>query len=122
MKQIISISLLFLFISNSVFKAALIFNYWQNTEEVIAECCINKNKPELECNGKCYIGLQLNKINTNTKEELPGKVMQKDFELFMTPKFTYSAQLYAMDIPVFENTSDDYNLGYASEVFQPPTA
>lgn len=121
LKAFISISLLILFISNNIFKAAIIFNYWQNKASIIANCCINKNKPELNCNGKCYVGSELDKLKTKNENNIPLRIMLQDFEMILLTSEmsaiipTYNSSSWSTN---FENT---YTSNWMDSVFHPPT-
>ena len=39
--------------------------YQLNLDYIVAEYCVNKKRPSLQCNGKCYLSKQL-KLNTAT--------------------------------------------------------
>lgn len=67
MKRIIAIAFL---LNLSVVS---VYNLWQwslfliNQEKITTELCENKDKPELECHGKCHLAKQLEKESeTNT--------------------------------------------------------
>ncbi len=38
-------------------------NYALNKEYIAANFCENKSKPEMHCNGKCFIGKEIKKLN-----------------------------------------------------------
>lgn len=40
-------------------------NFYLNQKEIIRLECENKNRPELKCNGKCYLAKQLKKADEN---------------------------------------------------------
>lgn len=102
-------------------KVSLILSYWNNISQIEADCCINKNKPELNCDGKCYIDAQLNKINTSTKEGLPGKVLQKEVELFFSTIDIVQLKKFSNSELFAEYFACNYKFNHYSEVFQPPT-
>ena len=56
--QISSIIVALLFIYSINFKSLLTINYFLNTAEITELFCINKEKPKLECNGKCHLAKQ----------------------------------------------------------------
>lgn len=122
LKTFISISLLILFISNSVFKAAIIFNYWQNTEAIIASCCINKNKPELNCKGKCYVGSELNKVNTKNESNSTLRILMQDFEMIVHPLSERNTfiTLTLSNYWIMKNTAE-YKSEWMNSIFHPPT-
>lgn len=121
-KTFISISLLFLFISNSLFKAALIIDYWQNKKEIIADCCVNKNKPELECNGKCYIDTGLDMVDKNTRQELPGKIIEREHILFFSQSFPFIPEIFTCHPMVHEPIENQYTFDPSFNIFHPPVA
>jgi len=65
-KRTLSILLLLLFCSQYLIKLSVIINFSLYQEEIIANCCINKNRPELECYGKCYLQKQIRTVDNNT--------------------------------------------------------
>jgi hypothetical protein len=121
LKAFISISLLVLFISNNIFKAAIIFNYWHNKVAIIENCCINKNKPELNCNGKCYVGSELTKLESEKEENTSLRMMLQDFEMILscTESNTHVQK------PVLKNwinmSSNSISIVWLESVFHPPT-
>lgn len=51
-------------------KFSIIVDYRLHVKEITADFCINKDKPEIECEGKCYLEKQLLEINP-TEENQP---------------------------------------------------
>ena len=45
-----------------------ILDYHINLETIIDEFCVNKEKPKLKCNGKCYLMSKIGSSVTTTKE------------------------------------------------------
>lgn len=121
MKAFLSISFLVLFISNNIFKAAVIFNYWHNKASIIENCCINKNKPELNCNGKCYVGSELNKLESEKEENTSLRMMLQDFEMILSS----IESITHVQKPVLKNwinkSSPSISIVWLESVFHPPT-
>jgi hypothetical protein len=72
-----AIAILLLFSSLSVNLSGLfVFAGFEMNEDYIAkELCVNKNKPELQCNGKCYL---MNKLKqAQDKEQKQEHQFQK---------------------------------------------
>lgn len=58
-------------------------DYFINTGYIVKNLCINKEKPKMHCNGKCYLAKQLK--NQQKQEQAP--VTKKDnleVQLFLT--------------------------------------
>lgn len=56
-------ALLFVYAIN--FKSFVTFNYFINQTEIAELFCINKDKPQLQCDGKCHLATQLEEVETN---------------------------------------------------------
>ena len=85
--------------------------------------CINKNKPELHCNGKCYLSKELAK--TNDTESLPlGKIKnsgQKILDTYILPEITeivYSEKNLFFSFNFTYETA--YSFLFLKPVFKPP--
>ncbi|AXG69823.1 hypothetical protein KORDIASMS9_02051 [Kordia sp. SMS9] len=57
----------------STIKTALVYSYYfVNPDNFIALFCENTDKPELECDGKCYLKkVSLNQLETTQNDNLP---------------------------------------------------
>lgn len=83
-KQVKNITaiLLSLLISYSwIAKAVIFFDFQLNKQQIIAEKCENKKKPQRRCNGKCFLAKQLNKTEEKSKQ-LPASVYASKIEVF----------------------------------------
>lgn len=49
--------------------------YLRHKEEITAKFCVNKDKPAMHCDGKCYLRKQLNKGHDNRKQ--PENIIQR---------------------------------------------
>ncbi|MFC2175489.1 hypothetical protein ACFLR1_00790 [Bacteroidota bacterium] len=59
-----------------VFSTSIILlNYGINQSSIIANFCVNKEEPELKCNGKCHLKKQL-KADTENKSETPATLSE----------------------------------------------
>jgi hypothetical protein len=87
MKFVLS-SVLGLVILFSQFNSSIILvNYQLNKGSITEKYCVNKNKPEMKCNGKCHVKTELerskrqdNKMNFS-KENETAKFFVKMFKL-----------------------------------------
>jgi hypothetical protein len=58
-RKLLSITLVFLMMLQSLHHFGVISYYKLNTERFIENFCINKNKPNLCCKGKCFLNKTL---------------------------------------------------------------
>lgn len=75
MKRIVAIQLLLIILFQCSFKTAITVSFFMNKDYIARILCINKDKPRLNCNGKCYLQKQLEK---EKKSELPIPGISKD--------------------------------------------
>ena len=68
--QISSIIVALLFIYAINFKSVITIHYFLNQAEITALFCVNKEKPQMKCNGKCHLAKELKKVDNN-KEQSP---------------------------------------------------
>lgn len=61
MKSAVSILLCTVLLFLAFGKSALVLNYQINKKEIAETRCENRDKPEMHCNGQCYLAKQLKK-------------------------------------------------------------
>jgi hypothetical protein len=66
--QISSIIVALLFVYTINFKSFVTVSYFVNQAEIIELFCVNKDKPVLQCNGKCHLATQLAEVENDTDE------------------------------------------------------
>lgn len=97
--------------------------YKANIDYVATELCENKDKPELKCNGKCYLKKQLNKVdNQQEKDKAPAKKVKDTLpeyiasstQLNLTSHIEKREQQYTRYINLYKHQN-------LSSVFHPPT-
>ncbi len=50
-------------------KSFVVFEWKMNQEEITEKYCINKDKPMMNCNGKCYLSKQLENLELKEEQE-----------------------------------------------------
>lgn len=78
MKKLSLVALTFIILSQSLLNLAVIAYYEWNKEYIAEKLCINKLKPELKCEGKCYLGKQLKKVEEAEKKQSRQILKEKD--------------------------------------------
>ena len=130
MKILKSILLISILLSKVIYSMYWQVNFRLNQAEITALECENKNRPELKCNGKCYLAKQLQKAD----DELAAK---KDKQQHSFPslkiiestcflsegtfeiKFTHV--LLEKSPKTFVMYSNKYRFDYHQQLFHPPT-
>ncbi|WP_333596661.1 hypothetical protein [Chryseobacterium flavum] len=97
--------------------------YAVNYDYIVKVLCINKSRPEIHCNGKCYLSKELAK--TNDSESSPFQKIknsgQKIPDTYILPETT---EIITTEKLVFFNFSFIYETTYSflflTHIFKPP--
>lgn len=91
-------------------------------QDYIAEFfCVNQDKPELECNGKCYLMQKLEKQNEEKRQNIPAISMEEypigfvNFISLDIPKKEKAPNIIIIDY------RNNYHFIYSDTSFRPPT-
>jgi hypothetical protein len=69
LKKALAILLTFSILAQGMVNLALCAYYQLNKKMITEKLCINKDKPQMHCNGQCYLGRQLKKAEENEKRQ-----------------------------------------------------
>lgn len=120
--QVLGIFFYLLYLLAMVRPLVPIIEYYANYNYIATVLCENKDKPYLECNGKCYLEKQLNEVNHDNHEH-KTTVPQINFDDYpVSPLDQFSYQL--KDFKEL-NSEKSYFVNYTSQdffksVFKPP--
>jgi len=94
-------------------------NYWMNRDFIASVLCENKDKPELECNGKCHLKKQIQEHteDKNEGQEVSNRLMVEFFQTSDAIEFTILMETAEEE---FCNYSEPLTVGFSSSVFHPP--
>lgn len=76
---------------NQFYNSVVWLHYELNMEEITELFCINKEKPELMCNGKCYVSKELIDVDIlpqSSQEPLTEVLYLPSLKLFMVTNDT----------------------------------
>lgn len=100
-----------------------VIEYAVNYDYIVKVLCINKSRPEVHCNGKCYLSKELAK--TNDSESSPFKKLkssgQKILDTYILPE---TAEIITTEKQPFFNFNFTYETAYSflflTHIFKPP--
>ncbi|MDD2793626.1 MAG: hypothetical protein PHD73_10650 [Sediminibacterium sp.] len=98
--------------------------FYSNQKNISSRFCINKAKPKLKCNGKCYLSKQLKQVNpaenaNNESQKTAGLRIKTD--PFIITSLQLSKWLAAVCAAPFVPFSQHYQSGnHAADIFHPP--
>ncbi len=123
MKQILAILLLVSVSYQFVAKMGVIVWYEANIDYVATELCKNKDKPELQCNGKCYLKKQLNKVDdTQQDKQQPVKKVKSELPEYIASTTEISFSSFYTDVTSqYAQYNDLYQHRVITSIFHPPS-
>ncbi|WP_149272994.1 hypothetical protein [Pareuzebyella sediminis] len=123
MNRFIAILLLISFHAQPAMVLSVWVDYCVNNDYIREVLCINKEKPKLQCDGKCYLAQQLNKQSQKKETGEQGLMIEQSF----TPVFFVDIQEVLFDHRIYKafssenfNYSDHYRLLIDKESDRPP--
>lgn len=96
LNRFITILLLLSFHAQPLMTVSVWVDYCINNDYIREVLCINKERPKLQCDGKCYLTQQLSKKSTKKESQEKAMVMEQS----LTPVFFVEIQ----DV-IFKNTA-----------------
>ncbi|MCW3114915.1 MAG: hypothetical protein JWR18_3311 [Segetibacter sp.] len=80
MKQLCTISLLLIIFLQTFSRFAIEADYFLNKSYIARVLCINKEKPKMHCNGKCYLAKQLKEQDKQDRQVPVNKKSNIDLQ------------------------------------------
>lgn len=93
--------------------------YVLNQEYIAEILCINKNKPELKCNGKCHLAKQLEKQQEDPQHALSVSMDRYPIGFVSIFSIDKPVEILHFKSPQYSYHSL-YNFQFSDESFQPP--
>ena len=122
MRKAIAILLLFSVMVRPFTQAYYLIDYQLRQDFIAKVLCINKEKPQLHCNGKCYLAKRLKA--TEEKENKTQRSILEKYEIptiicqeVTSPQFNSVMPDYTLIADTYQN---HYTGLFASYLFHPP--
>jgi hypothetical protein len=133
--RLLSILLLLLFTLPFAMKVGVLAHWKINQVRIIKLYCINKNKPRLHCDGKCYLAQQLKRIEAQQLQKVRNaehplvpieKLAKTDFSPFILIGVPFLLEHHSSLACAFVRTTEPlryaffYDFETIKNCFQPP--
>ncbi|UHO37960.1 hypothetical protein H5J24_20580 [Chryseobacterium capnotolerans] len=114
-----------LFIGYMVFRPLIpLAEYAVNYNYIVNTLCVNKSKPDLHCNGKCYLSKELAKANNETESTPFNKIKnsgQKILDMYTLPEITEVTIIGKITSFTFHSIYETvYSFLFLNHIFKPP--
>jgi hypothetical protein len=73
--------LIVLLLLQSLDQGMLVVNYQLQKVRITREYCVNKERPQLHCNGRCYLARQLRRADAAEKKAPAGPLVKMKYEV-----------------------------------------
>lgn len=123
MRIVVSILLFTALSFHLVVQLSIVTWYEVNKDYIAKNLCVNRNKPELKCCGKCYLKKQLNKAEQpGDDKQAPPKSSKLSIEAFVIPVAVHIQTHRTKDISVYNpGCQKMYGRMYHGSIFHPPS-
>jgi hypothetical protein len=120
-KKGIAFILLLIFTLQTFYASGFTVWFYANRNAIASKHCINKNRPELKCDGKCFLSMKMKEAGQHQDENAPLQVKQ----LLESSPYTLLNSYLSLETPVnrIEHQSVytiRYNYLHSASLFRPP--
>lgn len=121
MKNLVSYILLFSIIARPAINIGTIAYYQLNLNEIIDKYCVNKDKPALQCDGKCYLSQHLGLTDSASEKGASFNFNESFVPLFYVENsFSFISNLHPLIPKVTPLYSNLYSFQWLKENNIPP--
>lgn len=124
MKRVVSIGLIFILMFSNIQKFWIVVDFCINQDYISEVFCINKDKPMLNCDGKCFLAQKLKEQEQKEKKEFPSSLKEKnDLVYFYSTEGAVQVdnKYDSLDFSWGQIVSF-YSPKYLDQIFKPPKA
>ena len=121
LRKAVSILLILAMSMQSLYQLGLVTWFEVNRDYIAEVLCVNKKKPEMHCNGQCYLKKQMKKAEEKQAATGESSRAKTEFQVFVIEYFSLDLELKSLPVAAHTpyvaggiyNTIDDK--------FRPPT-
>ncbi|MGV3639829.1 MAG: hypothetical protein ACO1NZ_04865 [Adhaeribacter sp.] len=119
MKNLAVILLLGVMLTQALGKFLLVMDYQANKDFITELFCINKSKPQLQCQGHCYLKKNLKKAEESEKQAA-SQAGKADITLFCQALFQISRPVFFKQVSYAGFQPAFYRFTSLNRPFHPP--
>ncbi|NBA85345.1 hypothetical protein GVN16_06205 [Emticicia sp. CRIBPO] len=110
-----TLSLIGLMLTKTMIVPVLFLDYELRKDFIIKNYCVNKNRPEMHCDGKCYLAKRIKSAEEKDEKQATDQFVH---QLFSQESNTHSAD-YSVEFSVVTISIEPVNnFNYQSPAFQ----
>lgn len=121
MRRSVAVILSFALLLQTFYASSIVTFYYANKNYVAAALCENKDKPQLHCQGKCFLKKELKNAEGESHKSKKGAEQQEVVLALPVLPVRLSASLPALiDKPKTPFRKSHYRHLFLSDTFHPP--
>ncbi|MDN3205163.1 hypothetical protein [Algoriphagus sediminis] len=104
-------------------KVGIIIDFKVNQDFIAEVLCINKEKPMMNCDGKCYLSKKLKKAKEQEEKQLPAGIQDKVEVVYSQSGnyFEFLPQIAPLISNLIPAYGDDFSpSSFIADIFHPP--
>lgn len=123
MKSTITIFMIFTLMFSNISKLWVLVDFAVHQDYISNTFCVNKAKPMLNCNGKCYLAQKLKEQEEKEKKQIPAALKEKSETVYVSNfstldiRHTITAQGIKLQ-PLFH--LEHVSAKHLDRIFKPP--
>ncbi len=106
-------------------KIGILIDFRINQDFIAKVLCVNKDKPNTACNGKCYLSEQLKKVEEQKEKQAPNNPKVEKLEVlyyYYKNSFDYLRIIAGNHLIEINTTYKNslYSFTFVTDIFHPP--
>jgi hypothetical protein len=120
-QRIIAAVLLFTFLAQTFDQGAIELHFFANRNYIAKELCINRDKPKMQCDGKCYLSKQIQQQEKQDQQTNNSKREKFELQFFFLPANITMASYSTVTNKLYKELNSIALPDYPHAVFHPPS-
>lgn len=122
LNRTVAFFMMLIFMAQSFSNLFLFADYYMNTA-AFAEQCVNKNKPQMHCNGQCQLS---KRVETENKRDQGNPERKAENKIEALSSKNFFTQVESINRPILKKQYPFFNTGkfshHSPRIFHPPCA
>ena len=120
MNRILSIFFALTVLAPTLLKVCVLGNYWVQFEKYAYELCVNQDKQEMSCNGKCQLMKEMNQADKEIPFAATNSLSFKELPAISNSANELLGYYATTEKLIYKFSTPVLILGVNSDVFHPP--
>lgn len=121
LRKAVSILLILAMSMQSLYQLGLVTWFEVNRDYIAEVLCVNKKKPEMHCNGQCYLKKQMKKAEEKQAATGESSRAKTEFQVFVIEYFSLDLELKSLPVAAHTPYVAGGTYNTIDDKFRPPT-